>query len=43
VNWILDLKGIFDKIEKEHLMEMEGRRIAEGTAIDPRRVHGKGR
>jgi RNA-directed DNA polymerase len=31
VNWILDidLKGFFDNIEKEHLMEMVGRRIAD--------------
>jgi len=31
VNWILDmdLKGFFDNIDKEHLMEMVGRRIAD--------------
>lgn len=31
VNWILDmdLKGFFDNIEKDHLMEMVGRRIAD--------------
>ena len=31
VNWILDIdmKGFFDNIDKEHLMEMVGRRIAD--------------
>jgi group II intron reverse transcriptase/maturase len=35
VNWILDmdLKGFFDNIEKEHLMEMVGRRIADTRVL----------
>jgi group II intron reverse transcriptase/maturase len=35
VNWILDmdLKGFFDNIDKEHLMEMVGRRIADTRVL----------
>ena len=35
VNWILDmdLKGFFDNIDKEHLMEMIGRRIADPRVL----------
>lgn len=35
VNWMLDmdLKGFFDNIDKEHLMEMVGRRIADARIL----------
>ena len=35
MNWILDLdlKGFFDNIEKEHLMQMVGRRIADPRVL----------